>query len=187
MKSTMTAAVVAAMLLAAPLAQAAEDAFRTAPNSAHRIDLDTRNGAFSEWEVTELAGIDAVRADIRVRLLGEDARWAPTYALEVGTKADGARVQIFSIDRKTLNLVIYHRTGNGEWERKADAQIAVDQPVAVAFDWTAAGVVAVRAQPKGGSAVRREIRLSGAPTMVTAFASTGELTLDSIRLGSTKP
>lgn len=186
MKSRIAWAVVAAALACAPAARAAEGAFKPAPNATHLIDLDTRQGAYSSWSVTDLAGVDAVRATMTVKLLGDHPRWAPAYGLEVGDGEESVRVQILSVDRKTLKLFIVRLEGSQEWEQHPDAEIALDQPVEVAFDWTPDGKVAVVVHPQGRPALRREFRLRAAPTKVEASASTGELALTPLRLGSTR-
>jgi hypothetical protein len=159
--------------------------FTPAPGlGAMSIDLDTDDGKYSQWGIGDLCGINALRASMNAPRLGLHQRWAPgvNFFVERGTERVG--VQFSARDRTrpfTANFVHFDSPRRAE-ETPLDHRFGLEGPVEIALDWTQDGSVIISVDSEV-----RTLRLAGAPERVTISNSTGEATINPLRLGRTGP
>lgn len=150
--------------------------FTPAPHQYFSLDLDTKDGNFSNWDINDVTSLSGLRASVGVSRLGKHDRWLPYFLIKVVTRAGQFGLALEAADWKPP-VAIYTLVNNKKAERIGE--IAVGQTVNVELNWSRPGALSVRA----GSAAR-QLSLPSAVTKVGVSASTGELNVHSIALGT---
>ncbi|MES1200179.1 MAG: hypothetical protein ABUS57_01870 [Pseudomonadota bacterium] len=147
------------------------------------VDLDTQTGNYSEWADRDLCGINALRAQITIPRLGQDQRWIPAASFFVRRGDNFVGIQFASPARlRPFSAELVQHTGGTTVQTPLNQSFVLDQPVDVALDWTAAGMVTVTVAGQS-----RQIDLGGAPDSVSISNSTSEAAIQPLRLGHVGP
>jgi hypothetical protein len=154
------------------------------PVSNPKIDLalDTMNGHFSYWRTSNLGDLNALRATLSVTRLGNDPKWAPVFSIRVNI--GGGDFLAFHIGTEARKLplllrVLSHRNGKTEYPAKFAKTLRIDEKLDVEMSWSA-GKLIIRV----GNAETKEMPISGPVTGLQISASTGELLVDGLVLGT---
>lgn len=188
MKSIMSAAIVAAMLLMAPLASAAE--FRAAPNGSHVIDLDTPDSSMSLWQLDDLTGISALRARVSFPRIGKKTQFGPVAMIVLSNGTSEAKL-VFLLSPKASMAMLSADRGETELGRQLFLMpIEPKETFGLEIDWTPEGKVVVRiasaaVKEMGGDGVERhEVTMDGPPTKLRILGGGSEVELKPLQLGS---
>ncbi len=175
--------------LAAPAAHAAP--FTPAPNASFVLDLDTRNGAFSEWRADDLTNLNALRAKLTVARLGDDPQWSPVFTITLKNQDSEARFQISAVKGLLLPTAQSSAAGKDIQRDLFLAPPTVGETFGLDVDWNADGTASIVIHTKAADGLngfeRHDVKLSGPPTQIEITDSTGEMTLDPLQLGRTAP
>ncbi len=85
--------------------QQANPSFMPATGQTFYLDLDTAEGAFSQWRHDDLRGLCALHASVRVPRLRKDPKWLPGFSIwlqdsEAEYKRKRVGLQFWAKDRK---------------------------------------------------------------------------------------
>ncbi len=165
----------------AALAPADAQTFAALPGQEFSLDLDVKEGAFSQWRNRDVGAITAFRATMQILRLGVDRKWNPYFFICVET-ADGCSGSAFGTDHAKPPIRVFSllnmKTGDPTGET-----ITLGAKVNIAMDWGSPGKLTFRL----GDGKVHEMALSGPVTGLIISASTGEFMLDPIALGKVSP
>jgi hypothetical protein len=172
---------------------ASAQTFTAAPNLSFFLDFDSEDGNYSLWRVTDLSGVNALRAHSTLVRKGEHERYSPSFAIAIGGESAQARLQVAALPRSGPLIV---RALRVEGNQTTEEQMFLLTPefretFDVHVEWTPEGLVTFTVYSNAARAVngyeRRQINLGGAPTVVEVSGSTGEVSFDPIELGAVTP
>jgi hypothetical protein len=161
--------------------------FVPATSQTFFLDLDTTEGAFSQWRHDDLGSLSAMRATIHIPRLGRDPRWAPTFSLwlqhtEAGQARDRIGLQLLAANRKPPLVVRIVQVEDGKLVSTESFSRTVDlnESLVVEMVWGTPHMVTIRI---GDS----EVHTASIPWYIDSVgvsASTGQLKVDPLVLGS---
>jgi len=162
-------------------------AFVPATSQTFYLDLDTAEGAFSQWRHDDLGSLSAMRATIHIPRLRRDPKWAPTFSLWLQhTEAGQARNRIalqLSAPSRMPPLVL--RVGQFEDGKLVSTEslnrtIDLNDNLVVEMVWGTPHLVTIRI----GDAEVHKASIPWYIDSVGVSASTGQLKVDPLVLGS---
>ncbi len=160
--------------------------FTPAKGQTFYLDLDTAEGAFSEWRHDDLDGLCALHASIRVIRLRNDPKWHPTFYIwvednAVEDKKKKVALEIWAKDRKPpLELRIIQFDGPRPTAvQSSNTTLPLDASVPVEIAWVTARSVKI----KIGQNETHSIDISWPVEHVIVTASTGEMKIEPLVLG----
>jgi hypothetical protein len=190
MKSIMSAAMAALLLLSAPSAGAAE--FTPAPNAGYVIDLDTPDNSMSLWQLEEMSGINALRARVTFVRVGKKTSYGPATMLILSNGASEASL-MFLLTPKGSVAMLTAKRGETELGRELFLMpIDPKETLGLEIDWTPQGEVTVRIATKavkdmGGDGFERHVvTMDGAPTQIKILGGGSEVEFKPLRLGAVR-
>lgn len=162
-------------------------AFVPATSQTFSLDLDTGEGAFSEWRHDDLGSLSGMRATMHIPRLGRDAKWAPTFSLwlqhtEAGQTRNKIALQFSAPNRKPPLVVRVVQFEDGKLVSTASLSRTIDlnDRLVVEMVWGTPHMVTIKIDDA-------EVHKANIPWFIDSVgvsASTGELTVDSLVLGS---
>jgi hypothetical protein len=162
-------------------------AFVPATSQTFSLDLDTAEGAFSQWRHDDLGSLSAMRATIHVPRLGRDPRWAPTFSLwlqhiEGGQARNGIALQLLAPTRKPPLVVRVVQVEDGKLVSTESLSRTIDlnESLVVEMVWGTPHMVTI----KIGDAEVHKASIPWSIDSVGVSASTGQLKVDPLVLGS---
>jgi hypothetical protein len=164
--------------------------FSPAPSQTFYLDLDAPPGAFSRWRHDSLGPLDALRARLRVPRIRKDGKWKPTFVLYVqgnddSKLADELGLQIYAMDDKfPMRMRLAGRLhGKPIEEIPLQTMLRIDEELKVEMTWASPHAITFLI----GTTETRTIKVSWSVCKALITASTGELKVDSLELGTVKP
>jgi len=160
--------------------------FKPAKGQTFYLDLDTAEGALSEWRHEDLSGLCALQASIRVITLRNDPKWRPTFSIwledsEVGYKRKTIGLQFWAKDRKVpLEVRIIQFDGpKPVGLQSSNTTLGLDVTFPVEMVWLPQQSVTI----KVGKNETHTVNVSWPIAHVTVTASTGQMKIDPLVLG----
>lgn len=190
MKSIMTAAIAAAMLLWAPAAGAAE--FAAAPNASHVIDLDTPDNSMSLWQLDEMSGVNALRARVTFARVGKKTQYGPIVVLVLSNGQSETRLTFLLTPKASMALLGAHRGDTDLGGTIFLLPVDPKETFGLEIDWTPEGQVTVRIATKAARAMggdgfeRHEVTMDGAPTRIQVLGGGSEVEFKPLTLGAVR-
>jgi hypothetical protein len=183
---------IAVVCFAVGLPTALAGEFEAAPNATYAIDLDTDEGRFSEWKLTDLRGLNAARGKVTFVQLRVHERWAPGLNIALGDGDDRVQFTVVSPTRKPPLLAMLETHGKIPKHSEVFAfGPELNEPFGLEIEWTPQGKVTVTIRTKAAQAVngfeRHELDLGRAPTWFRFGGSTSEVSVEPLMLGRIKP
>jgi hypothetical protein len=168
--------------------QRSADSFSPAPSQVFYLDLDTAAGASSQWRHDVVGPLNALRATVRIPAIQPDPKWSPTFALwlekkEAGQKHDRVTLQVLTPPgQKPPFAIRILRVDDGKLiaEEASDTAVHLGESVNLEMVWTTPNLLTI----KIGSSEVHKISIPWLIDSVGVSASTGELEIDPLVLGS---
>jgi len=164
----------------------ANPSFIPATGQTFYLDLDTAEGAFSEWRHDDLGGLCALHASIRVPRLGKDPKWLPIFSIwlqdsEVDYKRKRIGLQFRAKDRKApLETRIVQFDGlKPVGVQSSSTTVGLDVTVPVEMVWLPQQSVTIRI----GQNETHSLNVSWRIERIAITASTGQMKIDPLVLG----
>ncbi len=188
-----TALVVAAVFFGCAFAQDAQksgppaQSFAPATSQTFYLDLDTAEGSFSQWRHDDLGSLSALRANIRVPRIRKDHKWAPAFSVflqntEAGKVQNQVGLQLLNPDRKSrLEIRVVQFTGKQLTTTETSGRtLGLDEDLIVEMVWSTPHTITI----KIGDSETHSVSIPWAIDRVAVFASTGQMKVDPLMLGS---
>jgi hypothetical protein len=166
-----------AMSSVTPFSMAQE--FVGAANQTFYLDLDTQEGAYSQWRQDDTASLTSLRAKVRILRVGKDKRYAPAFTIAVQNRTTkySAGVQLYSPDRKPL--LVFRDIRQDKYSYVGfDRRLKLDEPIDIEMNWATPKVLIVKV---GGET--KKLELASPIDSIAISASTGELKVEPLELG----
>ncbi len=164
----------------------ANPSFIPATGQTFYLDLDTAEGASSEWRHDDLGGLCALHASIRVLRLRNDPKWIPIFSIwlqdsEVGYKRKQVGLQFWAKDRKApLGVRIIQFDGpKPVGVQSSSTTVALDANIPVEMVWLPPQAVTIRI----GQNETHSLNVSWRIEHIAIAASTGQMKIDPLVLG----
>jgi hypothetical protein len=162
--------------------------FAPSANQRFYLDLDTAEGAFSQWRHEDLKSLNALSATIRVPRLRKDSKWLPAFTIwlqDVGVDDQRHRigVQLTAPNRKPpLEVRIIHVDKKELIGSEVlPIKIGLDEDLPVEMVWATPNSVTVKVGEQ-----TRKINVAWVVESVGLSASTGQMKVDPLILGKTQ-
>jgi hypothetical protein len=149
------------------------------------LDLDTADGHVSEWQTSDLSGLNALRTTLHIERLGGSPDWLPSFTIALVNDDGHVSFQIVNpahSQRLVAHFIRYAGKAIVD-DQIFSSSTALHAALDVAIDWTVAGSVTVRL----GSGEARTESLDSAPTNLQILCSTGEVRFDPLKIGRATP
>src|ERR1700678_500973 len=148
MKPGLIGRVLSTIALVCALAGAADATdFIPAPNLGNvTLDLDTQDGNYSGLKLKDIAGVNAIRATIKIHRLGQFPNWGPAFFIAIYSDSDKIEFRLVGgAHQPLIGMQVLHLTREDlEIERRPiNAAVRTDQGFRIAIDWTANGLLAI--------------------------------------------
>ncbi len=160
--------------------------FAPAAGQTFYLDLDTAEGAFSQWRHKDLGSLSALRATLRVPTLRKNNKFVPAFSVwlqntEAGKVQNSMGLQLFAPDRKPpLSIRIVQAVAGKSSFESSNRTIGLDENLTVEIDWQTAHTVTI----KIGESETHTINIPWSVDTVSVTASTGQMKADPLVLGS---
>ena len=185
------------LLLGTALAQSPTDAlfkaFQAAPNQHFYLDLDSAEGAYSQWRNDDLGTMSAIRASLVIKRIATHIKWLPTFSISLAKDAperasetpDSVKVQIWSPDRRPpleMRIIQYHnnqivadeKLGKTlELNEKMDIELFFVMPDTIVLNLGSTGI--------------RKVKVPWKPKSAVILGSSGQMKVDPLELGTVNP
>lgn len=187
MKSILSAVMAAGMLLWAPAVGAAE--FTPAPNASYVIDLDTPDNSMSLWQLDDISGISALRAQVTFVRVGKKTSYGPATVLILSNGTSEARLTFLLTPKASVAMLSAAR---GETDLGRELFLMPIEPketFGLEIDWTSEGKVTVRITTRavkemGGQGYElHDVTMEGAPTGMKILGGGSETEFKPLVLG----
>ena len=162
-------------------------AFVPATSQTFYLDLDTAEGAYSQWRHDDLGSLSAMRATIHIPSLRRDPKWAPTFSLwlqntEAGQARNRLALQLSAPDRKPPLVVRVVQVEDGKLVSTESLSRTIDlnDNLVVEMVWGTPHMVTIRIN----DAEVHKVSIPWYIDSVGVSASTGQLKVDPLVLGS---
>lgn len=186
-------AITGLLLLAEP-ALAGE--FHVAPHGSYKIDLDTQDGNFSQWETSDVSDINTLHAHITFLRKGS-GNYAPIMTMGLMSGGKSVYIQFVALAQKGPLFGIVHGTHPDDQGTSAkfneNRQLILTPPeFSEGFDvhvsWTPEGKVSFDIYDKANASLSQgfehhEVQLDGPVTSVRLSNSTSEVEFNKLELG----
>jgi hypothetical protein len=183
----------ALVLFAAALAQGQKQKplprFIPAPEQRFYLDLDSREGAYSQWRKDNPGTLNALRASVTINAMSTHARWLPSFSFwfaSDGSKdADRVGVQLWSPDRKPpLEIkVVRFDGGRVVAQEKLFKTVNLKEKVEIEMFFVPPGLVVINV----GDVGVRKFTVPWTMNSMRVVGSTGEMIVDPLDLGTVTP
>jgi hypothetical protein len=186
--STVAIGLVFCVALAQDTGQApqADRTFIPSTGQTYYLDLDTVEGAFSEWRHDDLVGLCALQASVRVPRVRTHLKYKPTFSiwLQAGVIPDKTKrigLQITSkISKPPLDIrVIQLDSHEMISEQNSNTRLGLDAAIPVEMVWLPDHSVIVKI---GQNEIHR-FKIPWQVERISITASTGEMKIDPLILG----
>jgi hypothetical protein len=162
--------------------------FIKAAGQTYYLDLDTKEGAFSEWRNDDIGAFTALRATVRIPTIRKDPKWSPNFVILIR----GGDQSVFGIvgvrfvapERTSpLTIEVVQRLADGRLvtQYRVDKTLKLDEKIDIDMDWSTPGTVTIKV-----GANSYTLNILSQIEHVQVSASTGEMTVDPLVLGSFK-
>ncbi len=164
----------------------ANPSFIPATGQTFYLDLDTAEGAFSQWRHDDLSGLCALHASIRVLRLRNDPKWLPGFTIwlqdkEVDYRRKRLGLQFWTKDRKApLGVRIIQFDGpKPVGVQSSSTTVSLDATVQVEMVWLPPQSVTIRI----GQNETHSLNVSWRIERIAITGSTGQMKIDPLVLG----
>lgn len=168
------------MIAPAPPAPAQGQSFTATPGQQFYMDLDSRDGAFSEWRHLDISSMSAGVGELEIRRLGAHELFFPYFAIRVETDAEYAGLSL-SAPPGQPPLVVKRtrcRKGKAPEETVVPDKVAVREKTPIRMFWSNDSFsLQVGSQPP------QRFALSRPPKRLIISSSSGELKIHGLTLG----
>ncbi len=161
--------------------------FNPATGQTFFLDLDTAAGKFSQWRKDDLEGFSALRTELRIERLVNDATWFPTFTIMVASgeaegNANSLSVQFIAPDHKAplIARIVGRLKSKPIEEIPLSTKLKLGERVVVEVSWAEANLITVRV----GERDSHTIRVPWKVDLLRVTGSTGEVTFDPLVLGT---
>lgn len=162
--------------------------FIKATGQTYYLDLDTKEGAASEWRLDDLGTVTALRATVSIPTIRQDPTWSPNFVILLRggdqSKQNSAGVRISTSDRNSpLIIQVVQSLAGG---RLADVYSAgktleMNEKIDIEMDWSSPGTVTIKI-----GASLYTLKIPSKIERVQISSSTGEMLVDPLVMGSFK-
>lgn len=169
--------VILATVSVTPLSTAQE--FVVAANQTFYLDLDSLDGAYSQWRQEDTASLTSLRAKVRVPRLGNDEKYVPAFTIVVRnrTTEHSAGVQLYSPDRKPPLVFRDVRQDNYSYVG-FDKRVKLDEIVDIELNWATPNVLIIKVNGE-----TKKLELPSPIDSIAISSSTGQLKIEPLELG----
>ncbi len=164
----------------------AKPSFIPATGQTFYLDLDTAEGAASQWRHDDIGGLCALHASIRILRLRNDPKWRPTFGMwlednEVSYKRKRMGLQFWAKDRKApLDVRIIQFDGPKPIDiQTLSTTVGLDANIPVEMVWLPPQSVTIRI----GQNETHSVNVSWRIAHIVITASTGQIKIDPLVLG----
>jgi hypothetical protein len=144
------------------------------------LDLDTAEGAFSQWRHEDIKSLTALNAKMRVPSLRKDEKWLPVFAIWLQGGEHRIGVQLRAPKRQPPLEVRIVRSDKKELVGSEDlpTTIGLNEDLPVEMVWATPNSVTLKVGDQ-----TRKIQVPWVVESVVVTASTGQLKVDPLILG----
>ncbi len=164
----------------------AKPSFIPATGQTFYLDLDTAEGAFSQWRHDDLGGLCALHASIRLFRLRNDPKWRPTFGIwlednEVSYERKRMGLQFWAKDRKApLDIRIIQFDGPKPIDiQTLSTTVGLDANIPVEMVWLRPQSVTIRI----GQNETHRLNVPWKIEHIAVTASTGQMNIEPLVLG----
>lgn len=169
----------AAMCVCTPSAATAQGGFQAAPNlSGLMLDLDSKEGTASSFDIPNACGLNAVRTRLSMPRIGLSSRWLPVATIRVMSGESWVGLSIGG--NRTFPMNVRVIASGGATDQLFARQMQTSETADVAVDWTPEGVVTIAVWGETLTA-----KLPGPPTGVEFSSSTAQAKFAGLSIGRT--
>jgi hypothetical protein len=158
--------------------------FKPAEGQAFRLDLDTAEGAYSEWQHDDVSSFCALHTSVRIKRLRTDVRWVPTFSIwfaDSDKRDQGKHLALqFRATYRTPPLetrIVFWDSPTKTLEHTLKTTVKLDKPVPLEIVWLQHSILMNIGQESVRLPLDWEIR------SIAVSASTGEMKLEPLILG----
>ncbi len=162
--------------------------FVAAAGQTYYLDLDTKEGAFSEWRQDDLGATTALRATVSIPRIGSDPKCLPGFLILLrggGQSHDSdIGVQIVAPQgSSTMTVKVVQGTPDGTFGEKSQVTntLGLNEKIDIAMDWSTPGIVTIKV-----GANSYTLKTSSPIERMQITASTGEMKVDPLTMGTVK-
>jgi hypothetical protein len=183
-------------LLASVSATAAN--FTPNPQASYVLDLDTPDQHMSEWRLTDLGTINALRATVKINgLIATRGEIKPGFLINFTSGDETVAVYVLG-NAKDHNFMVFLTHNRGKEDIKDGGMyicsmlLAMEKPFELAVDWTPDGKVTAtisgykKLDGTSGSEPL-EAQMTKPPQQIAINGTGGEIELNPLTLGHTSP
>jgi hypothetical protein len=150
------------------------------------LDLDTAEGAVSEWSHKDLGSLSALRATLRVPRLRKHDKWFPTFSVfldngETGQARNRVGLELWAPDRKPpLRVRLIQSVAGKLSEHSSNRTVDLGENLNVEMIWQTPHTITI----KIGDSESHTVNIPWSVNGVSVSASTGQMEVDPLALGS---
>lgn len=165
--------------------------FVRAPGQKFYLDLDTKEGKFSQWRHDELGSLTGLRATVSIPRVGRDPNFAAVFAFllqetESTNKGQVLGLQLGVFDNKDSLMFHVVHAKNGEpiqVSERLQKRVNLNETVNIEIDWATPGTISI----KVGETEMHRLDAPWTIQSVAITASTGEMKVDPLVFGRVEP
>jgi hypothetical protein len=173
------ALVLSVLLMASLTSLSMAQEFVAAANQTFYLDLDTRDGAFSQWRQDDTTSLTNLRGKVRVPRIGRDNKYTPAFTIAVHNRAaqGSAGVQLYCPDRKPL--LAFRDIQEAKYSYVGfDRRVRLDESIDIELNWATPKVLIIKVAGE-----TKKLELPWPIDSIVISASTGELKIEPLELG----
>ncbi len=161
-------------------------AFVPAAGQTFYLDLDTAEGSFSQWRHDDLGSLSAMRATLWVPKLRKEKKWAPLFTVLLINRQEGQTrnslgLQLFApTEKPPLEIRLVQTVAEKSSFETLNRTVKLDEKLNVEMIWQTPHMITIRI----GDSEPRTINVSWSVNSILIYASTGEMKIDPLVLGS---
>lgn len=184
-----------ALLASAPAAAAS---FTPNPQTSYVLDLDTPDQHMSEWRLTDLGSINALRATVKINgLIATRGEMKPGFLINFVSGDETVSVYVLG-NAKDHNFMVFLTHNRGKETIKDGGMyacsmlLAMERPFELAVDWTPNGKITAtisgyKKQDGTPGSEALEAQMVTPPHQIAINGTGGEIELNPLTLGRTGP
>lgn len=162
--------------------------FIKAAGQTYYLDLDTKEGAASEWRLDDIGAATALRATVSIPRVRQDLEWSPNFVILLRggdqSKHDSVGVRMGTPDHNSpLIIQVVQNLADGSLAEvyRVGKTLGLDEKIDIEMDWSSPEAVTIRI-----GASSHTLKIPSKIERVQIFSSTGEMIIDPLLIGRFK-
>jgi hypothetical protein len=164
--------------------------FVRAPGQKFYLDLDAKEGSFSQWRHDELGSLTGLRATVSIPRVGRGPNFAAVFAFLLQESEStnngqvlGLQLGVFDNKDSFVFRVVHAKDGKPIQVETLQKRVDLNEKVNIAIDWATPGTVSI----KVGETEMHRLDVAWSIQSVAVTASTGEMKVDPLVFGRVEP